>query len=184
MRRHRVGSLTRPTEHAHTHTHKGRSVQGDLQSDSATHTQTCANNALARDSPKFTQQTVLVVMRVGSRIVRSAHTNGAMVTEMNSLYLLVGAVRVNARAAMAARIRQALFHIVAARRSLEALRAAALVLSHRQRCAVAAIVTWRRCAHVLLLAVFACLPGNSKWSDSSRPQLDARAHTNKAHLPV
>lgn len=57
---------------------------------------------------------------------------------------------------MTARIRQALLHVFAARRSLEALRAAALEFAHRQRGAVAAVVARRRGAHVLLFAIFAC----------------------------
>lgn len=65
-------------------------------------------------------------------------------------------MRVHASAAVSARIREALLDVVAARRPAEALRAAALVLAHRQRGAVAAVVARRRGADVLLLAVFAC----------------------------
>lgn len=72
------------------------------------------------------------------------------------IYLLVRSVRVHACAAMSARIREALLHVFGARGALEALRTAALELAHRQRRAVAAVVARRRCAHVLLLAVFAC----------------------------
>lgn len=66
-------------------------------------------------------------------------------------------MRIHASAAMTARIRQALLHVIGAGRSLEALRTITLELALRQRRTVAAIVAWCRCADVLFLAVFACV---------------------------